>query len=191
MNGKKPSKFVTRRELPKLLMGIAETKSINFAGSFAGIDDANTLQVPINTIARGNGQNNREGDTVQTHSAYVSFGFSPSNISPPARPYHVRVIMYTPIDGVTTLDVLPFAVAPQQDNIFWYDKTFPVGWTNSISNAQGEIKKKWKPYMKTVWAGSSNTDFVKNPLHLMISTNCPAGETIGVSFSSSVYFKDL
>lgn len=191
-NGKKSSKFVTKRELPRLIMGIAETKRLVTQASLSAMDSANPIQVTMNLIDRGNGRSARDGDQVQCHSAYVSFGFSPSANNPVTRPHFMRVIMYTPLDPqVAALNVLPFVAAPQGDNIYWYDKTFPVGWTNSVQGAHGEIKKKWKPYMRTTWGSSTNTDFIKGRVNLMITTDCPVGEIIGTSFEASLYFKDI
>lgn len=184
------SQYVTKRSLPFQLMKYAETKQITQTlRNFLPILPGDTTQVfELTDILQGDETNERTGNEIQLRSFYARFWCNAVSSSG----VFARFILYSPRLANSNT---PPVVTGMGDRI---DKDLYVVWLDkwiSCSNQQGggsglvTMKKKWKPYMKVIYSGSTGTLVKKNGLYLQIITNVTL--KCQVNGFASVFYKDI
>ncbi len=192
---KRKSKFVTRRALPFLLMKQAEAKFVNVNPSIIplDVDSSSTVTLDMTAISEGNARNNRIGQAIQTTGVFFKCTFGLGLVSQVTDARYARVVLYSTreANSAPDLNVAPMEFPDFDKYIIWSDKTVPVPWTNNLSNSMVTIRKKFRPYMKTLYDASGSGSVEKNNLRIMISTDADPGNVISVRWHSRLYFRDL
>ncbi len=186
------SKFVTKRAFPFMLMKQAETKSISTSAKDVSFVSSLPIDLSLNNISQGTQVSERVGMDVQTSSVFFKASFSNSldDSNPTNKAYYARVILYTPRNSIDIIDVEPMEFPDRQKFIIWSDKTVGIPWTNNLSHSIITIKKKFKPYMNTLYDGSGGSTAIKGKLMIAIVTDSDTA-LVEVSYMARVYFKDV
>ncbi len=185
------SKFVTRRAFPFLLMKQLETKSESTTAKDVSFLSTLPIDVGVNEISQGTMVSERVGMEVQTSSVFFKCSFSNSldDSNPTNKAYYARVVLYTPRDSADLIDIQPMEFPDRQKFIIWADKTVGIPWTNNLSHSIITIKKKFKPYMKTIYDGSSSGSAIKGKLMIAIVTDSDSN-LVECSYMARTYYKD-
>ncbi len=189
-NGRR-SKFVTKRGLPFQLMKYAETKyndhTIFDQNLLTAVVGTNQLQSLV-TIGGGTSVNSRIGHQIQVSGFY---GRLIIDAALTGASQFVRVCVCSP--RVTDNATAPIGnmVGPidPDDWIIWYDKTHMCPFTPGGGKGVITFKKKFKPYMKTLYDTSFSTTVTQGNLVFCILPKTDMG--VNASWSIRTYFKDV
>ncbi len=191
-NGGRKSKFVTKRGLPFQMMKYVETKNrllsaLNRNADNPSISGLNNLSLV--DIREGSADNERIGSLIQVTGIHVKIIFQGVN-SNDLR--YLRVGLWSPrIPDATTQPFDNMVDQPDTDtDIMWFDKVM-VAPLAAASTPGGviTIKKKFKPYLKTIYQTDLGDSVTKGMLRLILLPKADA--SVDFSFSAKTYFKDL
>ncbi len=191
---KKKGKFITRRELPSLLMKQAETKFKGVSDDDKDFNSGSFIDEDFSIMATGTDTSARIGNEIQVTGLWgrVSFSNSTDGSNPTNRAYFARVLVYTSRDNqAANPDVFPTELLDKESYVVWFDKVVPIPWQNSISNSLVTVRLKFKPYIKLRYDNSSNTSCLQNRLRLAISTDCISPALVKCSYGIRMYFRDI
>jgi len=186
------SKFVTKRGLPFQMMKYVETKNtvIELLNSLA--DNPPVLgvnNVSLVNIREGAGQFERIGSMIQVTGIHVKIIFEGVN-SNALR--FLRVGLWSPRDAQTTIGPWDNMVdqADTDVHIMWFDKV-AIAPLAEASTPGGviTIKKKFKPYLKTIYSTNLGDSVTKGMLRLILLPKADLSCTF--SYSAKTYYKDL
>jgi len=189
-NGRK-SKFVTKRGLPFQLMKYAETKYNDEGVLDRLLTNPATLGVQfesIVSIGTGNTVNTRVGNIIQVSGFYGRCIYE-STLT--GQMQYIRICIVTPRDvnnaNVPIVDMVT-PIDPELHKI-WYDKTVPCPFVPGGGHGVLTFRKKFKPYMKTIFDSSVAASVQQGALNFCILTKNDGGAT--ASWCVRTYFKDL
>ncbi len=185
------SKFVTKRGLPFQLMKYAETKFTDVGALDITLTNPAVIGpqfLAINALLQGVQQGQRIGNMVQITGVYIRFIFETILTG---ENQWVRIMLSTPRDPTST--AFPFtgmvSLADPDTDTVWYDRVHNCAFQPGGGNGVVVLRKKWKPYMKTIYNDSVPTSIEKNNLQLSILPQNNVG--VIMTYTARVYFKDL
>ncbi len=188
---RRKSKYVTKRGLPFQLMKYAETKYIVFADSDVSLPNPSSTLSNINlvNIREGTGLNERVGQQIQITGVHIKIIFKGAN-SNDLRFF--RAMLWTPrISDDSSPPVLDMVNTAQfEEHTVWADK-LAIAPLAEASTPGGvyTFKKKFKPYLKTMYTTALGEDVSKGMLRLLMLPK--ADLSVVVSWNAKVYFKDI
>ncbi len=186
------SKFVTKRGLPFQMMKYVETKNtvVELIDSLA--DNPSVLSVnniSLVNIREGAGQFERIGSMIQVTGIHVKIIFKGVNNNDLR---FLRVGLWTPrIPDATNQPFTNMVDQPDTDtHIMWFDKVAiaPLAEASTPGGVM-TIKKKFKPYLKTIYQTNLGDSVTKGMLRLILLPKADLSVTF--SYSVKTYFKDL
>ena len=189
---RRKSKFVTRRALPFLLMKTAESKRKTLSIIDNVIANSIDIEFDISVIAQGDAVDQRIGNEIQATGFVGNFTFSVDPSIPETRPAYARVILWMPRgdNQVVAPDATPTEFPDPERYIIWADRKVALPWTNSVTGSMITIKKKFKPYMKITYDGSTSTSALKGKLQCNVTTDSSSGGAL-VTADLRLFFRDL
>jgi len=189
-NGGRKSKYVTKRGLPFQMMKYAETKyhTLDQGPLTLPVPPSGTNVIRLDDIRRGAAENERVGNEVQVTGVYIRLIYEAALTG---TSQYMRAILYSPrLISAVNPPALTVTEIPDPDNVvIWFDKTVLCTFTPGGGSGVMTIRKKFKPYMKSIWDTDLGGSIQKGPLILCLLGHIASGTS--VSFSSRVYFKDL
>ncbi len=191
-NGRKSkSKYVTKRGLPFQLMKYAETKynDNNTFNQTLLSDPTSSVQLTSMVgIGGGTSVNSRVGNSIQVSGFYGRVIYDAAITT---ETQYMRLCVVSP--RVTNNATAPIGnmIGPidPDDWIIWYDKTVPCPGTAGSGHGVLTFKKKFKPYMKTLYDTSSSASVTSGNLTFCIIPKTDLG--VNASWAIRVYFKDI
>ncbi len=186
------SKFVTKRGLPFQLMKYAETKYLTFSDTDVVLANPASLfvnNINITNIREGTGLNERVGQMIQVTGFHIKIIFKAVNANDLR---FLRVGVWLPrIPDDTTAPFTNMVIQNQfEEETMWFDKVVPCP-TAGAGTPGGvmTIKKKFKPYLKVMFADDLGESQTKGTLRLIMLPK--ANASVEASWSVRTYFKDL
>lgn len=187
------SKYVTRREFPRLLMSHAETKFRTLQDDEVALHQLLPIDLDMTAIDQGDGTNERVGNEIQIQSLFFRCTFSNTlGDTTTDKAYYAIATLFSPRDPTELPpDTLPMQFFDKERYVIWAQKVVPIPWTNNISGGMITIKKRWSPYMKAVYDNGQAAFCLKNKLFIQISTDCHTDSLVDVSYQCRLYYKDV
>jgi len=189
---RRKTKFVTRRALPFLLMKQAEAKRQGDSVSDETLSVSTPVDFDLSVIAQGNAVGQRIGNSVQATGFIGNFTFSVDTVIAETSPKYARILLWMPRGDSNVLppNVSPTEFPDPEQYIIWVDRRLPLPWTNSITNSQATIKKKFKPYMLMNWDSAINTSCIKGKLQCTVVSDSTSGAAL-VTADLRLYYRDV
>ncbi len=186
------SKFVTKRGLPFQMMKYAEQKFNTITETdvaiTSGVPAIGAQFVSLVGLTQGDEQDNRQGNMIQLTGIYIRM-IHQSLLD--GGNQWVRVTLTTPRDVNSSqppISGMTIPVDPDR-HIVWYDKIHNTAFQPGGANGVITIRKKFKPYLKVMWASATSTDVTKGNIHLTMVSKVNLG--VQLSYTVRTYFKDL
>lgn len=187
----KKSKYLTKRGLPYALMKTVETKyqSQNEGGFLITVPPTfsnNSWQ--LYDINPGLLFNNRVGNEIQTRSFFCRI-FAKSVDG--ATQVWCRALLYSPRDAsATSVPINSLRDIPDHEKyIIWSDKSINCAGQPGGGSGILVMKKRWRPYMKTLYSSSDNNSVQKGAVMLIVVSN--VDQNCQIDIDMRLYYKDV
>jgi len=171
-------------------MKFAETKYITTAdaGLALPFPASGSSVIPLVDIRQGTDIDERVGNEVQVSGVYIRIIYEAALTG---TTQWMRALLYSPRVPGSVLPVVSNMVdQPDPDEfIIWFDRTALCTFTPGGGSGVMTIRKKFKPYMKTIFDTSLGPTQQKGQLILGLFGQNDLGTVL--SYSARVYFKDV